>query len=964
VQIGGGFPSTADLAAEWQMRFTLPEHLELLLTDEPVLDLYAAGPWRVPDNVADKLMDRVSELACSAEARSLRPRRELPTGWAADATAVGVDVVLLTSYLCGVSAVRGGTHLHPELEFFRPLHRDLPAPDRDPLGWVAHAGGWRPPGAWIFDDSEHWEAAFTVASRCVEALEGVPPLEPRRQALLSLFARCLGPGSHAPADGWSGMVDELETAWARSATEDELAMLPELAGPEGHLAWAYDGFTAAHQRLALAVAGTDGLAQVTSELVRQAGLLYPPGTLAAATGADGYRELQERTRAAGDFQPRAWYGKTREWLARALAAGEIEACRTWLDMAARLTGILQGLPGEPVSPAPCYLPVGPFQRDVRAFARPRRARNPRISALAHPCPTTGAGSALAAGSGTPGDESGTDAPRFAGDAADELDNLPGLASVKEQLTALLAVARAEVARRGTGITLRPAWKNLAFAGPPGTGKSRVASILARAFRDLGVLTGGELAEVTRPDLSGGRPWDTADLVKDAVRRGRGGILLISDAHKPGADAAEDAHALRLLEQALEEHRDDDLIVVLAGSGQQLRQLLASAPGLASRVPHVVTFPPYTGRELAEIFVRRAADAGFTLTEQAAAKASSVIAESGPAARAGSARIALRLLEQAAVAQARRVMAGRADPGGMTVLTAGDIPGELSIAANAGEPGDPFADLDQMTGLTEVKEQVKLLAAEAKADQLRRDAGMPDRTVSRHLVFTGPPGTAKTTVARLIAAIYAQLGLLTTGHLVEVARADLIGSYIGQTAPMVTDAVARALGGVLFIDEAYSLTLSDSTLDYGAEAVATLVKLMEDHRRDLVVIAAGYHDQMQRFLHANPGLASRFARTIPFPGYTDDELAAIFTQMAAADGFRFSDGVVPRLRQILAASARGPDFGNARHVRNLLDQAIAAQALRITSGDDGAAADVQTLLPDDLPPQQSAQPDGTDGGFYL
>jgi Holliday junction resolvasome RuvABC ATP-dependent DNA helicase subunit len=325
---------------------------------------------------------------------------------------------------------------------------------------------------------------------------------------------------------------------------------------------------------------------------------------------------------------------------------------------------------------------------------------------------------------------------------------------------------------------------------------------------------------------------------------------------------------------------------------------------------------------------------------------------------------VRLLERAAVAQARRVIAGDADPGGMTVLTADDIPGDLAITEPAGEPCDPFAGMDQMIGLTEVKEQVKLLAAEARADQLRRDAGMPDRTVSRHLVFAGPPGTAKTTVARLLAAIYSQLGVLTSGHLVEVARADLIAPYIGQTAPMVTDAVARALGGVLFIDEAYSLTLSDSPRDFGAEAIATLVKLMEDHRRDLVVIAAGYPDHMQQFLHANPGLASRFARTIRFPGYTDDELTEIFTTMAAAGRFQLGDGVIPRLRQILAATPRGPDFGNARHVRNLLDQATDAQGLRITSCEDAPAADVHTLLPDDLPPPPSAEPEGNNPGLYL
>jgi SpoVK/Ycf46/Vps4 family AAA+-type ATPase len=230
----------------------------------------------------------------------------------------------------------------------------------------------------------------------------------------------------------------------------------------------------------------------------------------------------------------------------------------------------------------------------------------------------------------------------------------------------------------------------------------------------------------------------------------------------------------------------------------------------------------------------------------------------------------------------------------------------------------------MTGLASVKHQVRLLAAEARAGQLRRDAGLPAGTPSRHMIFTGPPGTAKTAVARLIAAIYAQLGLLSSGHLIEVTRADLIGRYIGETAPRVTLAVASALGGVLFI-----LALSNSPNDYGPEAIATLLKLMEDHRGDLVVIAAGYEHEMHALLQANPGQASRFPRTVHFPAYTDEQLAAIFASMTRSAGLQLADGTTAKLRAILAATPRGKNFGNARHVRNLLEQAMSAQAVRIT-----------------------------------
>jgi Holliday junction resolvasome RuvABC ATP-dependent DNA helicase subunit len=927
------------------MRFALPEHLELLLTDEPLLDVYSCGPWRVPDGLPGLVWDRVRELACSAPAQALQVHRRRPDCFTADATAVATDLYSLTSYLCGVGAVRGGTHARLELDLFRPMRSDQSEPVRDPVQWEADGPWWRPPGAWIFQDMPHRCEAFALAGQCLQVLEGIPPLQQRLEALTGLFARRQGPGGSVPAGERWLKLSELEARWAGSATDDELAVLPELAGPEGYLCWAHEGFAAAHQAIAQAVPGTTELAQVTAEIMLQAGLRHPPGALVLAAGPGEYQEVQDRAAATtAAFKAQQWYDDTRDWLARGLAAGQVEACRAWLDMAVRITAIVQGLPGRPVSPAPSYLPVGAFQRDLRSFARLRRPAN-RLASFASPATPDPEEAATQPGDGDTG-------PEQAADAAADLDQLPGLADVKGQLAALLAVARAETARRDAGITLRPAWKHLAFAGPPGTGKSRVAAILGRAYRDAGVLSRGHLTEVRRADLSAIRPWETTDLVERAFQNAAGGILLVSDAHRPGSDAGEDAHAIRLLEDGLGEHRDDDLIVILAGPAEPLRRLLDSGPDLTSRVPHIITFAPYAGSELAAIFARRAAEAGFTLTSDAAAKADALFGQPSPAVLAGSARLAIRLLDQAAVHQGRRVIASP-DPAEFTVLIAADIPDQATQNSRSPDGGgDPVRELEQMTGLAGVKAQVRLLAAEAQAETLRRDAGMPPRNPSRHMIFTGPPGTAKTTVARLIAAAYAQLGLLTSGHLVEVSRADLIGAYIGQTAPQVTDAVSRALGGVLFIDEAYSLTASNSPKDFGPEAIATLLKLMEDHRRDLVVIAAGYQNEMRAFLTANPGLASRFATTIRFEAYSDDELTEIFTAMAAEDGFTLADGVLARLDAILAATARGPGFGNARFVRNILDQAIANQALRITTT---PGADPRMLQPGDLPLPPAAAP---------
>ena len=281
-----------------------------------------------------------------------------------------------------------------------------------------------------------------------------------------------------------------------------------------------------------------------------------------------------------------------------------------------------------------------------------------------------------------------------------------------------------------------------------------------------------------------------------------------------------------------------------------------------------------------------------------------------------------------------------------------------------EIGDPLAELDALVGLADVKEQVRRLVAEVRAEALRREAGMPPSERSRHMIFTGNPGTAKTTVARLLARIYAQLGVLEHGHLVEVSRADLIGEYIGQTAPRVTARFTQALGGVLFIDEAYSLVPADSTQDFGQEAVATLLKLMEDHRDEAIVVAAGYPREMARFVDSNPGLASRFPTTVGFADYDDDELWAIFGLNARRAGFDLADDLEPAFRALLP-SPRPPAFGNGRFVRNVFEEATTRQAVRVTSLTAPTPDVVRRLTAADLPARATPQGRPQDpGGLYL
>ena len=255
--------------------------------------------------------------------------------------------------------------------------------------------------------------------------------------------------------------------------------------------------------------------------------------------------------------------------------------------------------------------------------------------------------------------------------------------------------------------------------------------------------------------------------------------------------------------------------------------------------------------------------------------------------------------------------------------------EATQAAPARTVEELLAELDGLVGLKRVKREVHRQVALLRVEKLRSDAGLKSASMTRHLVFTGNPGTGKTTVARLVGGIYQALGLLSGGHLVEVDRSELVAGYLGQTAPKTAEVVASATGGVLFIDEAYSLTGTGPGGDqYGQESVDTLVKEMEDRRDDLVVIVAGYPAPMAVFIAANPGLASRFRTTIEFEDYTDDELVEILQHLAQGADYELEPAAEQRFREVLGRTPRGESFGNGRYARNALEAAIGHQAWRL------------------------------------
>ena len=260
--------------------------------------------------------------------------------------------------------------------------------------------------------------------------------------------------------------------------------------------------------------------------------------------------------------------------------------------------------------------------------------------------------------------------------------------------------------------------------------------------------------------------------------------------------------------------------------------------------------------------------------------------------------------------------------------------------------DLLAELDGYIGLQTVKEEVHNLINMASVYQLRRQHDLPTTDMSLHLVFTGNPGTGKTMMARMMARIYRSLDILSRGQLVEVDRSGLVAGYVGQTAIKTQKVIEKAMGGVLFIDEAYALN-GRSENDFGQEAIHTILKAMEDHRDDLVVIVAGYTDLMDRFIHSNPGLESRFNRFLLFDDYTTDEMVDIFRMQCKKGCYQLTEEARPLIRDYIAEESADDSFGNARGVRNLFEHVLVAQNNRLATMEKITREDLMTITADDV-----------------
>ncbi len=542
----------------------------------------------------------------------------------------------------------------------------------------------------------------------------------------------------------------------------------------------------------------------------------------------------------------------------------------------------------------------------------------------------------------------------------ELDNLVGLDSVKRQVETLVRMHQMAERRADAGLPSPPVSRHLVFAGSPGTGKTTVARLYGRILAALGVVRTGQLVEVARPDLVAAVIGGTAIKTTEMFNKALGGVLFIDEAYALSKDSGSSndfgGEAIDTLVKLMEDHRDD-VVVIVAGYTNEMRSFMAANPGLSSRFSRTVEFADYASAEMVTIVEGLCSANHYSLEFETRAALHNYFTELPRDETFGNGRTARKVFEEMLGRQAYRL--GSVDDIDALTLTRlipddlGPLPGS-SIGAGVGRVDEErveqlLSTLRELVGLGDVKSEVEGMVDLLTSARRRQAAGLPAPSLSRHLIFAGPPGTGKTTVARLYGSLLTAMGVLAQGQVTEVSRADLVGEYVGHTARRTTEAFDRARGGVLFIDEAYTLASGGGGgNDFGKESVDTLVKLMEDHRDEVVVIAAGYEREMDGFLSTNPGLDSRFSHRVRFANYTPDELVTIVNQHATQAGYECNGPTVAALRGHFTAVDRGESFGNGRYARQVMEAAIANHARRTRSLQNPTMDDLVLLLPEDVP----------------
>ncbi|WP_030167172.1 AAA family ATPase [Spirillospora albida] len=559
------------------------------------------------------------------------------------------------------------------------------------------------------------------------------------------------------------------------------------------------------------------------------------------------------------------------------------------------------------------------------------------------------------------------------EALAELEAMIGLEPVKRQVRSVAASIEAAHLRAAAGVPTEKPMRHFVFVGPPGTGKTTVARVLAKIFHAFGLLPEPAVVEAHRADLVGEFLGATAVKTNRLVDSALGGVLFIDEAYGlvNSAEGQPDRFGDEAVQTLLKRAEDDreDLVIILAGYDAQMAEFLDSNPGLASRFGTRVRFPSYSPDELLRMAEYHTGLREDRLEPEARSRLAARFEEvvrRGIVDELGNGRFVRSLMEAAARARDMRVVdaASQSSPGptadDLVTLRTADVEAAFAEVTERfrGYAETPTLDealgsLDALIGLEPVKRQVREIAAQLQVARMRAEQGLVTRPPTRHFVFTGPPGTGKTTVARVLGGIFAAFGLLARPEVVEAQRADLVGEHLGATALKTNKAVDSALGGVLFVDEAYALSNPGYSGGdaFGAEAVQVLLKRAEDDRDRLVIVLAGYEADMDRFLGSNPGLASRFDVRVDFPSYGPDELLRIAQLIAEQGGDQWEEEALDDLAllfQRACGTSRIDELGNGRFARSVYEKACARRALRAAGlGASATAADLTVLTKEDV-----------------
>ena len=532
------------------------------------------------------------------------------------------------------------------------------------------------------------------------------------------------------------------------------------------------------------------------------------------------------------------------------------------------------------------------------------------------------------------------------EAKAELDQLIGLSTVKDQINELATYLQFLKIRNERGLEDNQKFVlHSVFTGNPGTGKTTVANMLGKIYLSLGLLTHGKVVEVGRADLVGEFIGQTAPKTKKVLEKARGGILFIDEAYSltnRGEDGKD--FGREVIEVLLKEMSDGpgDLAIICAGYPKQMQHFLNSNPGLTSRLRNVVHFPDYTPDELMEIAEYTANKRKVHMGKDTQRYIHKRLVElyRNRDEQFGNARFINGLIEEGKQNLALRLMNSTTDiqsvdQKALTEITKRDMEkvfkegDEISVQLPVDEAllQDALAQLHELVGLEMVKQEVdEMVKLVRYYTEIGKDV---KKAFSLHTVFKGNPGTGKTTIARLLVQIYKALGILERGHLVECDRKSLVAGYVGQTAIKTSQMIEKALGGGLFIDEAYSLTKGGDN-DFGKEAIETLLKRMEDQRGEFMLIVAGYPEEMGQFIEANPGLMSRFDKQFELPDYSPDELLSIAKWMFDKEELKLEEAAENHLLWYInkLVDNKHRYFGNARTIRKIVSETIRRQNLRM------------------------------------